>query len=253
MKKYLTTFPIATGKKKRLITTYRADECGQELRTKHIQDLATLEQNYPLNYDFTFAYLKEQSIKQLVNKHLGNKYFYQFDLANFFGSIDHQLLLGKLNATDQHFNQSLIAECSNNKTVGLALGLVPSPYLSNIYLTNFDLKLVSILNRLDSSIVYTRYSDDLTISSNISLDEEELTRILSEQLAVDKLALNPTKTRSSELTAKGGHIKILGLNIVRGEHTNYITVGRKFKRDAHYEQSPLRKQAMESYINYNEH
>ncbi len=252
MKKYLVTFPITTGTKKRLITTYRSDQYGSELRDKHQADLALLEAQYKLNTDYAFAYIKSQSIKNLVAKHLDNRYFYQFDIKNFFGSIDHSLLLAMLNATDDDFNHQLIHECSNNKPVGLALGLIPSPYLSNIYLSQFDYHVVTALNKLGANIVYTRYSDDLTISSPSELSLDELTTILQTQLAALNLQLHPNKTRSIELFKKGQHIKVLGLNVIRGENSNYVTVGRKFKANTIIEKDRLRKSAMQAYIDYNE-
>lgn len=252
MKKYLTTFPLATGKKKRLITTYRSNPDGEFMRDKHLKALNVLEQSYTINTDYSFAYLKEQSIKKLVYKHIDNSYFYQFDITNFFGSIDHQILLDKLSSTDDTFNQTLISECSNGKPMGLALGLIPSPYLSNIYLGNFDEKLVTALKDIDSSIIYTRYSDDLTISCQNKLELNELEKLINKLLSVVKLQLNDSKTCYTEVTKKGQHIKVLGLNIIHGEEKNYITVGRKFKRSAKHQFDPQKKHAMDSYINFNE-
>ncbi len=252
MKKYLTTFPIVTGNKKRLITTYRSNIDGQYLRNKHIEDLKHLEQHYSIDTEYSFAYLKQQSIKKLVNKHIENCYFYQFDLSNFFGSIDHHILLQKLNATELEFNQRLITECSNNKQVGLALGLIPSPYLSNIYLEQFDKELVTALKNVDDSVVYTRYSDDLTISSSSEIELSKVINIIETLLSSVNLDLNPSKTRTTQLVKKGQHIKILGLNLVYGQEVNYVTVGRKFKRNASFEFDPTRKHAMDSYIKYNE-
>lgn len=252
MKKYLTTFPIVTGNKKRLITTYRSNSNGEHLRSKHIAALHELEQHYTIDTEYSFAYLKEQSIKKLVNKHISNSYFYQFDLSNFFGSIDHTILLSKLDSTGLEFNKQLIAECANSKQQGLALGLIPSPYLSNIYLNQFDSKLILRLKDINDSVVYTRYSDDLTISSRDELNLQELTTILTDLLKDINLELNHSKTKSTQLLNKGQHIKILGLNIIYGQEINYVTVGRKFKRNARYEFDSTRKHAMDSYIKYNE-
>lgn len=252
MKTYLITFPLQTGKKKRLITTYRANQDGEFMRHKHEQDLTILEQNYQIDTNYCFAYIKEQSIKNLVKKHIDNQYFYQFDISNFFNSINHKLLLTKLNSTPNDFNQQLIAECSNQKSNGLALGLVPSPYLSNIYLADFDQLIVSRLKAIDQSVIYTRYSDDLTISSKNNLQVSDLIEVMSTLLADFNLSLNSAKTKSHVLNKKGDHIKILGLNLVRGLNSNYITVGRKFKTNTDFEKNPQRKQAMASYIEYNE-
>ncbi len=43
MKTSLVTFPLQTGKKKRLITTYRNNQQGSSLRLKHEQDLLLLD------------------------------------------------------------------------------------------------------------------------------------------------------------------------------------------------------------------
>lgn len=252
MNKYLTTFPLQTGKKKRLITTYRGDENGNYLRNKHEADLQLLEANYPIDTNYAFAYLKNQSIRILVSKHLDNCYFYQFDISNFFASINHQILLDKLATTEADWNLQLINECSNNKPIGLALGLVPSPYLSNIYLADFDQVLISELKSIDNSIVYTRYSDDLTISASNQLDQELLLELLTKLLANVGLTINSSKSKSFKLDTKGQHIKVLGLNIIRGQQSNYVTVGRKFKTNMAHERNPQRKQAMDSYIRYNE-
>lgn len=252
MNDQLVTYPIYTGKKKRMITTYRNSKEGNLLKINHSRDLEYLESQYSINTDYAFAYIKNQSIKALVNKHIDNTYFYQFDIANFFGSIDHDLLYAKMRETTDVFNEQLIDECSNNQPIGLALGLIPSPFLSNIYLSDFDNKLVSKLQVLDSNIVYTRYSDDLTISSNTKLDLNIIIEIIKELLTIDKLNINPSKTKQFELVKKGQHVKILGLNLVRGEQNNYVTVGRKFKNNTYIETNPIKRKAMEAYIYFNE-
>lgn len=252
MNEQLVTYPIYTGKKKRMITTYRNSKEGNLLKISHSRDLEYLESKYSLNTDYAFAYIKNQSIKALVNKHIESTYFYQFDIANFFGSINHDLLYTKMENTADVFNEQIINECSNNQSIGLALGLIPSPFLSNIYLANFDQKLVLKLQELDPNIIYTRYSDDLTISSKTKLDLNYLVKLISDLLALEKLSINTSKTKQFELVKKGQHIKILGLNLVRGELTNYVTVGRKFKNNTYIEANPIKRQAMEAYINFNE-
>lgn len=252
MNEQLVTYPIYTGKKKRMITTYRNSKEGNLLKVSHSRDLEYLESKYSLNTDYAFAYIKNQSIKALVNKHIDNRYFYQFDIANFFGSINHDLLYTKMENTADVFNEQIINECSNNQSIGLALGLIPSPFLSNIYLSDFDYLLVNKLKEIDSSVIYTRYSDDLTISSKTKLDLNSLVKLISDLLELDKVTINSSKTKQFELVKKGQHIKILGLNLVRGEKSNYITVGRKFKNNTSIESNPVKRKAMEAYINFNE-
>lgn len=252
LKKAVVTFPLQTGKKKRLITTYRDTDEGRQLRSKHLDDLKMLEAKYPLDTDYAFAYLKNQSIKMLVTKHLKNQYFYQFDLRDFFGSIDHSVLKKKLNQLTLAEQEQLIFEASNNHKRGLVLGLVISPYLSNIYMQEFDQNLAKQLFSQDPNIVYTRYSDDITISANRKIDINRLIELIQTLLKAVSMELNDKKTVETHLQKKGQHLKVLGLNIICGEISNYITVGRKFKANTHRENSYPRQQAMRSYINYNE-
>ncbi len=252
MKKYLTTFTLTDANKNRLITTYRKNADGQMMRKKHRQDLLLLEQNYQIDQNIVFAYTKKQSIKQLVTKHLTNTHFYKFDIKSFFPSIDHTLLCTKLDATDKSFNNKLVYECSNNKKSGLALGLIPSAFLSNIYMAQFDVQILAYLNTLNCNAVYTRYSDDIIISTNKYIEIELTQAVIINYLHELKLALNHNKTKYFELRKKGDHIKVLGLNIVRGASANYVTVGRKFKKEWLHEQDIIRKNAMRGYIDYNE-
>ncbi len=250
MKSALTTFSLQTKNKKRLITTYRNNLQGQQLREKHQLDLQQLVANFNLNYNYAFAYMPQQSIKKLVLKHQANSYFYCFDIEAFFPSIDHQILLLKLG--DNQTMRNLIKEASAYREQGLALGLVPSPYLSNIYLAEFDTLITSALQKLDETIVYTRYSDDITISAQSDIDDAHLEHLINDLLAKYNLHLKPSKSRKKALLKQYDHIKILGLNIVRGQATNYITVGRKFKKATIAEEDRLRKQAMQAYIEFNQ-
>lgn len=252
LKKQLTTFQIDSGNKKRLITTYKKDPFGAALKQQHLEDLKLLEDKYDLDTNCIYAYLKNQSIQMLVNKHLVSTHFYQFDISKFFESIDHQKLLTKLDKTAIDFNQKLIFECSNGKNHGLSLGLVPSPYLSNIYLSDFDKQLTTTLLKFDDQLIYSRYSDDITISSKHQLDFTKIAEIVANLLSIENLTVNQKKSKYTHLSNKGQHLKVLGLNIICGESSNYITVGRKFKKNTAYEKSQKRKQAMEAYITYNE-
>lgn len=244
------TFPLKTGKKTRILTTYNNNYEGDNLRKWHQAMLDMLIDEQDIDYNYAFAYLPKQSIKKLVNMHLSNNYFYLFDISNFFPSIDHQILLSKIGNSSEY--KRLVYTSANGKSRGLAIGLVPSPFLSNVYLSEFDTIVAEKLRLLDDKLVYTRYSDDISISSSQPLDIEIIQSILTDCLQPLKLHIHAGKTHHKALLKKGDHVKLLGLNIIHGESENYITVGRKFKRNAEKEHDQMRKQAMNAYITYNE-
>lgn len=244
------TFPLKTGKKTRILTTYNNNYEGDNLRKWHHTMLDMLIDEQNIDYKYAFAYLPKQSIKKLVNMHLSNNYFYLFDISNFFPSIDHQILLSKIGNSSKY--EHLVYTSANGKSRGLAIGLVPSPFLSNVYLVEFDTIIAKKLGQLDDKLVYTRYSDDISISSGQQLDIEVIQNVLADCLQPLKLRIHEGKTHHKVLLKKGDHVKLLGLNIIRGENENYITVGRKFKRNTEKEHDQMRKKAMNAYIKYNE-
>ncbi len=243
------TFPLITGQKKRLITTYAKNNAGLELKQKHQVVLSTFDYSI-FNYDVTFAYLPQQNAKQLVQKHLQSKYFYQFDVKDFFLTIDLTIL--KTLATKYQTNDlsQVIDECAFSKDKGLGIGLLPSPYLSNLYLLEFDKQMEKYAS--NNNLIYTRYADDLTFSCKQNFDKTKLINKLQIELSPLKLQLNLNKTHSSHLIYIGDSVKILGLNLVNGKNTPYITVSRKFKKLAQLENNHLRKIGMNNYIHYNQ-
>ncbi len=243
------TFPLITGQKKRLITTYANNESGIKLKQKHQEVLTSFDYSI-FNYDVTFAYLPQQNAKQLVQKHLQNKYFYQFDVKDFFLSIDLTILKNLAVKYQTADLTNVISECAFAQEKGLGIGLLPSPFLSNLYLIEFDKQMEAYAQ--NHNLIYTRYADDLTFSSNTNYNQEILITKLQSELSPLKLQLNLNKTHYKHLAHIGDSVKILGLNLVNGKNSPYITVSRKFKKLAQLENNHLRKIGMDNYIHYNQ-
>ncbi len=242
-------FPLVTGQKKRLITTYANNEVGVKLKQKHQEVLTTFDYSI-FNYDVTFAYLPQQNAKQLVHKHLQNKYFYQFDVKDFFLTIDLNILKNLATKYQTIDLSNVINECAFSREKGLGIGLLPSPFLSNLYLLEFDKQMEAYAK--SHNLIYTRYADDLTFSSKTNFNQEILTTKLQSELSSLKLQLNLNKSHYKHLTHIGDSVKILGLNLVNGRDNPYITVSRKFKKLAQLENNHLRKIGMDNYIHYNQ-
>ncbi len=111
----------------------------------------------------------------------------------------------------------------------LPLGLVLSPLLSDIYMKDFDYAVEEYCK--PKAWVYTRYADDILISSKKKISTDEIAIIEStiiHQLSLKKLKLNDEKKVHMVLNNKGKYVKYIGLSIVRDTDGNYLSVGKRY-------------------------
>lgn len=225
------------GKIRRIVTY-----TDESMQARHIKVKEYLEEKLIFS-KFTKAYVKNSSIFHNAKAHMYNDIFIKLDIKDFFNSINHKILLESLYSQlnlDQDETEvtkieisKLISMCSIDK-IGLPLGLVTSPILSNIYLKEFDNILYGKLKKMNlENVIYTRYADDLTISykcESITNNNEILKIILTlvkSLLKRYKLKINPNKISSVNLN-NSNHVRITGISITKSSD-NYrkISVGRK--------------------------
>lgn len=234
---FIETFSIKKGSKTRKLTKYRDDPNGIALRKLHAKYVCILEQSYKFS-DFSFAYRKNFGIYDCVRRHICSNYFVKIDISNFFNSITYSKLYSSLKqffkediVYDQNYVLLIKSLLFNNI---LPLGFVSSPIISDMFLSTFDIHIAEILHQKYPRVIYTRYADDMFFSSATEIDESVLTSIISivsDELASIHLSINTKKTEFSTLANTGDHVKLLGLNIVKGNEQNIITVGKKYIYD----------------------
>ncbi|MDW4511854.1 reverse transcriptase domain-containing protein [Priestia megaterium] len=237
---------IKTKKKLRKIVTYNSE--NPELKIKHEKIAAFLNSNFTPS-KFTKAYVKNKSIYHNAKPHMYNDIFISLDIKDFFGNINHKLLINalyyELNKKDEDTINKLecgkiVSHCSISEK-GIPLGFITSPILSNIYLKEFDNILYGKLKKLDlRNVIYTRYADDLVISfKNFFIEDAKfkndnidyIISIVQKLLSRFNLKLNPSKTRRISFE-KSNHVKITGVNITRDAcNQRKLSVGRKLKND----------------------
>lgn len=185
-----------------------------------------------VNSRVVFSYLKGVSAFDAVEKHSRSKYFFQTDIVSFFPSIDTELIrntiLGSCSKSPIQDVESILSRVLEFVVVNNALpmGFSTSPTLSNACLFDFDVILEGYCQ--SNNLVYTRYADDITISSESQENIEGIALkvdALLNELFGGKLALNQSKSKSTHV---GRKIKILGMVILP---TGKITVDIKFKND----------------------
>lgn len=188
------------------------------------------------------AYKEKTSIRHNAQAHQHNPYLLKVDLEDFFHSIKADMLLNFLYSFEQvkeHFfeedriwlkkllfwNPSKRAGAKVDTKHVLSIGAPTSPHISNFFLYKFDEALSMFCNA--QGIVYTRYADDLTFSTQIKGAligfVPKVERLLREHFG-SALRVNRMKT---VLSSKGHNRHVTGVTI---SNTGSLSVGREKKR-----------------------
>lgn len=174
------------------------------------------------------AYKKGDSIKNNALTHAKSNYILHVDIRDFFSSIKFNHLEGILRTNrkifedlDLDMDESVVdIEKICFRRNQLCIGAVSSPAISNIIMITFD---VAMNNYCDAhNLIYTRYADDIYISSENYLNNDIL-NFVKQQLADKQLYINYKKTR---FFSKKYKIKITGL-IVGTDKKVYLGTERK--------------------------
>lgn len=117
------------------------------------------------------AYISDSGIYQHAAAHAKNSYLLKLDFKDFFPSIkgiDVRRHLAKhLGAPSEELSLLMKLFCWKGKPAGglrLSIGAPSSPFISNSIMFEMDKKIQKKCNDYDAS--YTRYADDLAISTN---------------------------------------------------------------------------------------
>ncbi len=112
------------------------------------------------------GFRSERSIVTNAKEHLGRQYVLNIDLEDFFPSITRKRIYGRLVAAPYSFNPkvaNLIAALSTNFYGRLPQGSPSSPVIANIVAAKLDDDLTKLC--VSFHCRYTRYADDITIST----------------------------------------------------------------------------------------
>ncbi|WP_049487827.1 reverse transcriptase domain-containing protein [Streptococcus parasanguinis] len=144
------------------------------------------------------GFIKGKSIVDNAEPHIGHKYIFKTDILNFFPSIKLRniFLLFFYFGYTVEVSYILASLCTYEGY--LPQGAPTSPYLSNLILRDFDIKLQNICSSLNYT--YTRYADDITISSDTKITKfyieyllDTISQLLNSITYFLKLNLDKTK------------------------------------------------------------
>lgn len=143
------------------------------------------------------GFMKDRSIITNAMMHIGKVNVLNIDLEDFFGSFNFGRVRGffiKNNEFKLNENiATIIAQiaCYENK---LPQGSPCSPVITNLITHSLDINLSSLARKYKCT--YTRYADDITFSSRLSIFPPEIMR-------EDKGKYNPSKKLRSEIRRSG--------------------------------------------------
>ena len=187
-----------------------------------------------------FSYVKHRSIKDCLERHKnnGSRWFLKLDMKNFFPSTTKSFIMQQLSMI---FPFNLIIKQDRGKIAlekaidlcildgGLPQGTPISPLLTNIVMIPIDYTINKTLRKQASEkkFCYTRYADDIQISSPFNFDFQRVEGVLVDILNNFNAPfwLNKDKTRYGSSSGRNWN---LGLMINKdGE----ITIGHEKKRE----------------------
>lgn len=179
-------------------------------------------------HDAAHAYVKDRTCLSAIQKHKNKqtKYFYKFDLHDFFPSCTIEVLQHQLK---QVYPFCMLSDATLDAIINIATynGALPqgsplSPLLCNMVLLPFDWAMHYSIKHFDG--VYTRYADDILISFADKKQLSFIARLIRNHLP-EGLSLNESKSRCGSIA---GHNYNLGL-VLNKEHN--ITIGHKKKME----------------------
>lgn len=195
------------------------------------------------SHKFAKAYIPHKRLKENARFHTNMQLVIALDIKDFFSSIKRLsienlfLSLGYSWSLSNLFSKLV---CFNDS---LPQGAPTSPYLSNLYMYDFDEELMHFC--IENHIIYTRYADDLSFSSkNKELDVSMLIEKVKELLTKKGLLLNEKKTK---VMGRNSRQTITGIVVNQRVHADKDTK-RQLRQELHY----IRTFGLENHIAHKE-
>jgi len=216
----------------------RIDAPNDELMAA-LRELKTiLETDFnALYHTAAYAYIQKRSTIDAVKRHQANesRWFLKTDFSDFFGSTTEEFLMRML-AMICPFSEVMKsdegkAELSRAISLaflngGLPQGTPISPSLTNILMIPIDHRLANYFAQ--KQMVYTRYADDILISSKVDFRYRETVDFINHVVRDEFHApyvIKPEKTRYGSRAGRNWNLGVM-LN-----DNNEITIGHKRKKE----------------------
>lgn len=188
------------------------------------------------------GFVEGRSIKSNALPHVKHDYLLKLDIKDFFPSIKENLVF------DRCFGDALYPEsvktlitklvCLNGS---LPQGAPTSPIVSNIVMSSFDSAIVEFCS--ENNLSYTRYADDLAVSSNKLFDHKKVIQFVKNKLfELNHMSLNMKKI----VFAHNGQRKEI-CGVVVNEKAQ---VSKAYRDAIRQEMHFINKKGFQDHVNY---
>tara|TARA_Y100000816_G_C26091234_1_gene576721 strand:+ start:290 stop:2080 length:1791 start_codon:yes stop_codon:yes gene_type:complete len=212
-----------------------------------------------------------------AEKHIGKRLVLNIDLKDFFENITFSRIVGFF--TKNKFFllpldvAILIAQIATYRTSTSQEGFLPqgspcSPIISNLIGNILDVKMVKLAK--EYKFTYTRYVDDLTLSTNLPQFSDDIVKLNNEKWVVgsilnhtinsSRFTINPTKTR---VTNKYNKQEVTGLIVnkkvnidktyyryTRSMVQKFCSEGEFFKSKVHMDKQKISREALNGILSH---
>ena len=164
----------------------------------------------------------KNGLRENAERHKKNIFLLEMDITNFFGTITEQQVYTLF--CNIGYNTKVAGILANLCTYDnyLPQGAVTSPYIANLVCYHMDARINGYCSRKD--IVYTRYADDLTFSSDNRMLLNKIEKFIKYIVTDEGFTINDKKTR---YLSNDVQKTVTGITI----NDDSIHVDKKFKRD----------------------
>ncbi|RVU37233.1 RNA-directed DNA polymerase [Rheinheimera riviphila] len=228
-------------------------KCSDKLKVIHTFLSLFVFNEMPVRKDIVFSYRKDVNITDAVRPHCNSEFIFKTDISKFFNSIRAKGVYHSLSKYCEHIRTVDSGEVRENIerivylcTIDnhLPVGFSCSPSISNFCFYDYD----NIIDAYckENDYIYSRYADDLIISSRNEMNKDKITDDLTAILSSDaflKLSINHKKTK---LITKKFERQILGISIL---NDGKMTVSKATKTDIEVKLHLL-KTNREKLVNY---
>ena len=206
----LTIWPVDPTKKQRDVISIRGQWRNVQNRIYRRLLLSALEPT-----PFSHGGVKGRSALTNARAHIGSDFLFQADVKSFFPSISGNRVYRVLKSLgwSAEVSRALTRLCTYE--YHLALGLITSPVIANEIFKPIDLRIARACQRM--RLTYSRFVDDITISSKYDLSGSGIEKIVGGILRQNGFRLAKEKTKFSRVedgpTITGMRIKSHHLDV----------------------------------------
>ncbi len=226
--------------KKHFINNRRIDAPDPELKIVQCWISDFLRATTPKLPSYVSAYEYDCSIIKNAKLHANSVHILTLDIKAFFPSCTEELVRDYFQSTSFKIDPSRKARKLNKAEIDLLVGLScyqgslsvgapSSPAIANRLMASIDVSIIEQLKKHDKEYLYSRYSDDITISSKEWINTEAIVSLVSAVLEQSGFILNDKKTHCR---GKGDRRRITGLYL---SPDGRISLGAKRKKELKHE------------------